>query len=321
VLLSLQREVVQTESKTTALDAEMPSYETLRPLGAPGKDKTVYEARAVGGSERVALARYHKGKGRTVRTEAANQALAAAAGLAPQVVDVAAGQLVSKLLSGGTLLELAQQQGKLTADQQWRIVELLTQLGAPEQEGGAGLRHGDAGNPANYAADASGTLFMLDFAPPHVKGIGKQHPLANLNSLGSLLWDPGKGLLRRGFLTEPPLVLLREFRKYRRDVVGAADARDPDPMSIPPATARPSPRARPSPAAASGGRRRKQSSPPRQDEALDVADELPEPPRPNRPGPLAAVLCLTAATLVGGLGAVLAAFASAHRARGEVVGA
>ena len=47
------------------------SYETLRPLGAPGKDKTVYEARAVGGSKRVALARYHKGKGGSVRTEAA----------------------------------------------------------------------------------------------------------------------------------------------------------------------------------------------------------------------------------------------------------
>ena len=45
------------------------TYETLHVLGAPGKDKTVYEARAVGSSERVALARYHKGKGRSVRTD------------------------------------------------------------------------------------------------------------------------------------------------------------------------------------------------------------------------------------------------------------
>ena len=289
------------------------SYETLRTLGAPGKDKTVYEARAVGGSKRVALTRYHKGKGRSVRTEAANQALAAAAGLAPQVVEVATGQLVSELMSGGTLLELAQRQGKLTAEQQWRIVELLTLCGAPQEEGGAGLRHGDAGNPANYAADASGTLFLLDWSPPHVKSIGQQHPHANINSLGALLWDPGKGLLRRGFLTEAPLVLLRQFRRYRRDVVGADDARDPDPMSIPPATALPPrpPCARASPAASSGGRGRKRS-PPRQDRSA-VATASPQP---TRPGQVAAVLCLTAATLVGGLSAVLAAFVSAHQARG-----
>lgn len=302
------------------------SYETLRALGAPGKDKTVYEARAVGSSERVALARYHKGKGRSVRTEAANQSLAAAAGLAPRVVEVATGQLVSELLSGGTLLELAQQQGKLTAAQQWRIVELLTRMGEPEEEGGAGLRHGDAGNPANYAADASGTLYMLDFAPPHVKSIGKQHPLANVNSLGALLWDPGKGLLRRGFLTEPPLVLLRQFRLYRRDVVGADDARDPEPMNIPPMAAlppRPS-RTLASPAAvSSGGRGRgRKRSPPRrdEDEASTAAAASPRPTT-TRPGPLAAVLCLTAATLVGGLGAVLAALAAAHQSRGDALSA
>ena len=168
-----------------------------------------------------------------------------------RVIEAATGQLVSELLPGGTLLELAQRQGKLNSEQQWRIVELLTRLGAPEEDGGAELRHGDAGNPANYAADASGTLFMIDFAPPHVKAIGHQHPLANINSLGALLWEPGKGLLRRGFLTEPPLVLLRQFRLYRRDGVGADDVRDPDPTSIshppPRDTARPRVASRPGP--------------------------------------------------------------------------
>ena len=229
---------------------------------------------------------------------------------------VATGQLVSELLPGGAL---AHRQGTLTSEQQWRIVELLTRLGAPEEDGGAELRHGDAGNPANYAADASGTLFMIDFAPPHVKSIGHQHPLASINSLGALLWDPGKGLLRRGFLTEPPLVLLRQFRLYRRDVVGADDARDPDPTSIPPATAQPPrpPRALASPAVSSGGRGRKR--PPIRHDVLSAVVSVSPPS--TRPGPLAAVLYLTAATLVGGLSAALAVFAAAHQARSDDVSA
>lgn len=207
-------------------------------LGHSGKDKAVFRATCRVTHESVAVACYHKTKGKSIQVEAQQQRRAAAAGMAPQVYEVHTRQrrLVMELMPGGTLIELARhQQGQLTTKQQQRIVQLLTWLGAPEAMGGAGLRHGDCGNPANYVASADGTLFLIDFAPPHCRDMPSTEPDdANLGSLGMLLWHPERGLLRRGWVVEPPQLLLREYRLFcsRR---GTSDPMDPEPNVLPPA--------------------------------------------------------------------------------------
>ena len=218
-----------------ATPARANDYVLGRQLGTPGKDKTVYEATLMGTNELVAVAVFHRNKGKSLSIEVDQQRRAAAVGLAPKVLhaDPRKARLVLEILSGGTLVELVQKTGRLTLQQQQRIVALLTQLGAPVMEGGAALRHGDSGNPANYVADESGSLFLIDFAPPHVKPIGSLSPRANLDSISTLLWDPDKGLIRRGWLREAPDLLLRAYRLYRRDEVGVYDPRDPAPEHIP----------------------------------------------------------------------------------------
>ena len=78
--------------------------------------------------------------------------------LAKELYGASFAQMVLELLSGGTLVELAQASGRLTLQQQQRIVQLLTELGKPATHGGAAIRPGDSGTPANYVADASGYL-------------------------------------------------------------------------------------------------------------------------------------------------------------------
>ena len=210
-------------------------YVLREQLGSSGKDKTVYAATR--GGRRVAAAIFHKGKGKTIGVEAEFQRLAAAAGFAPRVLHVDAKNrlLVSELLPGGTLIDIAQQQGgRLTVRQQARIVEMLRRLGAREEMGGAGLRHGDASNPANYVASADGMLHLIDFSPPHCRPMkGGDAEDANMGSLGLLLWHAERGLVRRGWVSEPPLLLLREYRLFCRRR-GATDPMDPAPDELPP---------------------------------------------------------------------------------------
>lgn len=211
-----------------------PAYVLGEQLGAAGKDKVVHAARASDG-RLVAVAQYHPRKGSNIRVEAAQQERAASVGLAPRLyhINPQRRQLVMELLSGGTLIEIAQRQnGRLHVGQQRRIIELLSRLGLPTEEGGAGLRHGDCGNPANYVADANGLLHIIDFAPPHCKNLPTSMPHdQNLNSLGVLLWHPDKGLVRRGWVTESPVVLLREYRLFCRRS-GQSDPMDPNPDDI-----------------------------------------------------------------------------------------
>ena len=225
------RAAVQSRPTTTSSSAiQADGLTLLTQLGLSGKDKAVYEASNPYG-EHVAVAVYHKKKGASIRTEAAFQSRAAAAGLAPHVIQVQTTQLVMELLTGGSLFALARASGRLTQRQQKRIIFLLTTLGAPESEGGASIRHADSGNPANYVADAAGELYLIDFAPPHVKEIGALPPDANLSSIGKLLWDARTGLIRRGFVTEPPQLLLQAYRLYCRKN-GKIDPRDPEPNAM-----------------------------------------------------------------------------------------
>ena len=220
----------------SAAAAPGPRYTLHGQLGSSGKDKAVFDAICEATQERVAVACYHKNKGKSIQVEARQQRRAASVGVAPQLFEVDARQrrLVMQLMPRGTLIELARQQhGRLTIAQQQRIVQLLRCLGTPETEGGAGLRHGDCGNPANYVASADGTLFLIDFAPPHCRDMPAKEPDdANLGSLGMLLWHAERGLLRRGWVTEPPLVLLREYRLFCRRS-GMSDPMDPEPDVLP----------------------------------------------------------------------------------------
>lgn len=206
-------------------------------LGHSGKDKAVFRATCRVTHESVAVACYHKTKGKSIQVEAQQQRRASAVGVAPQLleVDLRQRRLVMELMPGGTLIDVAKRQKGLTTSQQQRIIQLLRCLGAPEAAGGAGLRHGDCGNPANYVTSADGTLFLIDFAPPHCRDMPSAWPDdANLGSLGMLLWHPERGLLRNGWLVEPPLLLLREYRLFCRRS-GMSDPMDSEPCNLPPA--------------------------------------------------------------------------------------
>ena len=216
-------------------------YILQQQLGFSGKDKAVYKATDTSSGALVAIAVYHKNKGKTILTEAAFQRRAAEAGLAAHVheIDSRRRRLVFDLLPGGTLIQLAQRQdGRLMQTQQERILHLLRAVGKPVSAGGAYLRHADAGNPANYVADTDGTLHLVDFSPPHCREMRSTEPSdANMGSLGMLLWHHERGLLRRGWVTDPPLLLLREYRLFCRrpdsPFGGAADPMDPDPDWLP----------------------------------------------------------------------------------------
>jgi predicted Ser/Thr protein kinase len=248
-------------------------------LGASGKDKTVFEATTSAGT-RAAVACFHKNRGTTLAVEASFQRRAASIGFAPQVLEVDTKQrrLVQQLMSGGTLVDVATRQGgRLTLEQQERIRDMLERLGAPPASGGAGLRHADSGNPSNYVTDEDATLFLIDFSPPHCREMSPSFPEdANLGSIGMLLWHPERGMLRRGWLIEPPLLLLREYRLFchRR---GVSDPMDPAPHDIPPLppAARAAARVNISPPrAAASARRRTVAHAPHAQSATPIVDLL-----------------------------------------------
>jgi len=227
-----------TRRAAQLVPSEVPTdYVLLGQIGSSGKDKSVFEAEAADGA-RVAVACYHAGKGKRLQVEAEFQSRAAAHGLAPPVIeaDVRRRRLISELMPGGTLIDVAKRQGgRLTASQQQRLLHILLRLGQPEAAGGAGLRHGDSANPCNWiAGGADGrTLFLIDFAPPHCRAMKpSETPDANLGSLGLLLWHPESGLLRREWLIEPPALLLRTYRLYCRKK-GFDDPMDPNPEELP----------------------------------------------------------------------------------------
>ena len=78
-------------------------------LGSSGKDKAVFEAVDEATQARVAIACFHRDKGRSIQTEAKQQRRAAAAGVAPQLIEIIARQrrIVMELMTGGTLVDVA----------------------------------------------------------------------------------------------------------------------------------------------------------------------------------------------------------------------
>ena len=57
-------------------------------LGSSGKDKAVFDAICEATQERVAVACYHKNKGKSIQVEARQQRRAASVGVAPQLLEV-----------------------------------------------------------------------------------------------------------------------------------------------------------------------------------------------------------------------------------------
>ena len=54
-------------------------------------------------------------------------------------------------------------------------------------------------------AGADGTLYLIDFGPPHCREMKRGDATdANMDSLGFLLWSADRGLLRRGWVSEEP---------------------------------------------------------------------------------------------------------------------
>ena len=78
----------------------------------------------------------------------------------PVIVDLSS-MIVMPLLGGGTVRQVAKKQNGILSDrQQERILEILSNIGAPD---GANLEHGDLSNTGNLMADASGKFFLIDF--------------------------------------------------------------------------------------------------------------------------------------------------------------
>lgn len=201
-------------------------YVVGRQLGSEGRDKIVYEGRRGESGRWVALAQFrtqsskvrpelrrrgHAKSTAKIRVEAEFQRRAAERGLAPALieVDLERSRLIMEPLPGGTLFDLARsQRGSLTVAQQRRLVDLLKRLGSD-----AGLLHNDCGNPANFLADASGQLFVIDFGMAKDLGAA-QHVYANLYAIRHLLFDVQQGLITHGALKQTPELLVSEYEAF-----------------------------------------------------------------------------------------------------------
>ena len=215
-----------------------------RQLGSEGKDKIVYQGRRGAQEPWVAVAQFKTQsscvqpklrrsgtKSRAaIRKEAGFQRRAAAAGLAPHILeeDLDRSRLVMEMLPGGTLKDVAQRQGgRLTIEQQRRLLHLLRQLGAPIASGGAATLHNDLSNPCNYLSDGDGTFFVIDFGMAKEIDSTTRAPLnlppslaagANLLAIQHLLYDVQQGLMTHGILIEVPTELVRGWRDFERCV-------------------------------------------------------------------------------------------------------
>jgi len=184
-------------------------------------------------SSRVQVALRRRGckSSNAIRTEAAFHRRAAAAGLAPAIVeeDIERSRLVMELLPGGTLKDVVERQnGRLTLTQQRRLVYLMKQLGAPTASGGAAVLHNDLGNPCNFLCDSEGTLFVIDFGLAKEIATATKAPLelpsdcatdANLLAIRHLLWDVQQGLVHHHILTEIPTVLVSAYQDLVRRLI------------------------------------------------------------------------------------------------------
>jgi len=215
-----------------------------RQLGSEGKDKIVYQGRRGAQEPWVAVAQFKTQsscvqpklrrsgtKSRAaIRKEAGFQRRAAAAGLAPHILeeDLDRSRLVMEMLPGGTLKDVAQRQGgRLTIEQQRRLLHLLRQLGAPIASGGAATLHNDLSNPCNYLSDGDGTFFVIDFGMAKEIDSTTRAPLnlppslaagANLLAIQHLLYDVQQGLMTHRILQEVPTELVRGWRDFERCV-------------------------------------------------------------------------------------------------------
>ena len=146
----------------------------------------------------VAVAQYHPRKGSNISVEARSRR-AASVGLAPRLyhINPQRRQLVMELLSGGTLIEIAQRQsGRLHVGWQRRIIELLSRLGLPAEEG-ARAPSWRCGNPASYVADANGLLHIIDLRR-RIARTCRNPCRTTRTSIASLLCI-GQGFGRRGW--------------------------------------------------------------------------------------------------------------------------
>jgi len=233
----LRRMRSQSAESNAEATASADPYVIIGQLGAEGKDKICYEGKRGLHGRPVAVAQFRTQSTKVhpelrrrgtkssaaIRMEAAFQRRAAAAGLAPGIIeeDSARARLVMELLPGGTLKDVAERQGgRLTGPQQRRLVHLMQQLGAPTASGGAAIMHNDLGNPCNFLCDSEGTFYLIDFGMAKEIDSVTRAPLelppalsadANLLAIQHLLWDVQQGLVTHRILTELPSVLVTSY--------------------------------------------------------------------------------------------------------------